>query len=132
MHDTSVLVKSTECEVGRARGKVEASVKPKLQFVMGRNDGYATLCKIRDILSGSGVTLEEHEPALNSSDLTLFKHDPMTSCDAERSFSRYKTILSDNRRSFLCENFKMHVVTHCNAEKNTKTEQRYVYCNIYL
>jgi hypothetical protein len=49
----------------------------------GRNDGYATLCKISDILSGNGVTLEEHEPTLNSSHLTLLKYAPVTSCDAE-------------------------------------------------
>jgi hypothetical protein len=83
MHDALVLVKSTEYEVGHSRGKVGDRVKSKLQNVLGRNGGYATLCKISDILSGNRVTLEEHEPALNSSDLTLFKHAPVTSCDVE-------------------------------------------------
>jgi hypothetical protein len=35
------------------------------------------------ILSGRGVTLEEHETALNSSDLTIFKYAPVTSCNVE-------------------------------------------------
>jgi hypothetical protein len=85
IHDALVLVKSTdnECEVGHVHGKVGDSMKSKLQNVLGRNDGYATLCKISDILSGNGVTLEEHEPMLNSSHLTLFKYAPVTSCDAE-------------------------------------------------
>jgi hypothetical protein len=93
-------------------------MKSKHQKVLGRNDGYATLCKISDILSGSGVTLEEHKPALNSSDLTIFKYAPITSCDVERSFSRYKTILSDNSSSFLFDNLKMHVMIHCNTGKH--------------
>jgi hypothetical protein len=57
MYDALVLVNSTVCEVGHAHGKVADSVKSKLQKVLGRNDGYVTLCKITDILSGSGVTL---------------------------------------------------------------------------
>jgi hypothetical protein len=64
------------------------------------------------------LTLEEHEPALNSSDLTPLKYAPVTSCDVERSFSHYKIILSDNHRSFLFDNLKTHVVIHCNADKH--------------
>jgi hypothetical protein len=52
-------------------GKVADSVKSKLHKVLGQNDGYATLCKISGILSGSGVTLGENEPVLSSSDLTF-------------------------------------------------------------
>jgi hypothetical protein len=33
-------------------------------------------CKISDIPSGNGVTMEEHEWVLNRSDLTLFKYAP--------------------------------------------------------
>jgi hypothetical protein len=57
------------------------SVKSKLQKVLGRNDGHATLCKISNILSGNGVTLEEHEPELNSSGVTFFRYVPVTSYD---------------------------------------------------
>jgi hypothetical protein len=82
MHGTLVLVKSTECEVGHACGKVGASLKFKLHNVLGRNYGYAAaLCKISDIVSGNGVSLEEHEPMLNCFELTLFKYAPVTSCD---------------------------------------------------
>jgi hypothetical protein len=59
-----------------------------------------------DILSGNEATLGEDEPALNSNDLPLFKYAPVTSCDVERSFSSYKTILRDNRRRFSFETLK--------------------------
>jgi hypothetical protein len=83
MHDTLVLVKSTEFEVGHVRGKVGDRVKSKIQNVLGPNDGYTTLCKVSDILSGNGDALEEHEPTLNGSDLTLFKNALVTSCDVK-------------------------------------------------
>jgi hypothetical protein len=76
MHDALVLVKITEHEIGHAHGKVGDSMKSKLQNVLGQNYGYATLCKVSDILSGNGVTLEEHEPTLNSSNLTLLNMLP--------------------------------------------------------
>jgi len=40
---------------------------------------------------------------------------PFTSCDVERSFSRYKTLLTDNRRSLTFENLRMIFVTNCNS-----------------
>jgi hypothetical protein len=63
------LIKGVECEIGRARGKIGDAVKSKLNTVLCRNDGYATMCKISDILSGNEATLGEDEPALYSNDL---------------------------------------------------------------
>jgi hypothetical protein len=62
------------------------------------------MCKINGILGGNGAIQGEEDPALDSNDVTLFKYAPLTSCDVERSFSQYKTILSDNCRSFSIEN----------------------------
>jgi hypothetical protein len=55
------------------------AVKSKLHRVLRRNDGYATMCKISDILSRNEATLGVDEPALNNNDLTLFKYAPVTS-----------------------------------------------------
>jgi hypothetical protein len=77
------------------------------------------MCKISDILSGEQATLEEDDPELSSNNFTYFKHAPVTSCDVERSFSRYKTMLSDNLRSFLFENFTMCVIVYCNSENDS-------------
>jgi hypothetical protein len=74
------------------------NVFAKLQSVLHRNEGYSTICKISGILSGKQAIFEKDDPELSSNDFTFFKHAPVTSCDVERSFSRYKTMLSDNRR----------------------------------
>ncbi|KAF0765211.1 Uncharacterized protein FWK35_00013086, partial [Aphis craccivora] len=43
---------------------------------------------------------------------------PITLVEVERSFSRYKSILRLNRRSFNFENLKMYVVSHCSQDQD--------------
>jgi len=62
------------------------------------------MCKINVILGGNGATLGEEDPVLDISDVTVFKYAPLTTCDIERSFSQYKTMLSDSCRSYSFEN----------------------------
>jgi hypothetical protein len=69
--------------------------------VLEQNDRFSAMCKINVILGGNGATLGEEDPTPNSSDVTLFKYAPLTSCDIERSFSKYKTILSDTDHFYL-------------------------------
>ena len=83
-----------------------------------RNPGYSTLCKVSDILCGDEAELGGNEQGLSANDLTLFKYSPVTSCDVERSFSSYRVLLSDNRRSFQLDSFKMHVIVHRDITEN--------------
>jgi hypothetical protein len=83
--------------------------------VLQRNPGYSTLCTISDILCGKEVELDSSELESDASDFDLYKYAPVTSCDVERSSSKYKANVSDNRRSFKFENLKMHVVIQCNS-----------------
>jgi hypothetical protein len=98
---------------------VGGNVFAKLQRVLHRNEGYSTICKINNNLSGKQATFKEDDPELSSNDFTFFKYAPITSCGVERSFSRYKTMLSDNRRSFLFENFTIYVTVYCNSENDS-------------
>jgi hypothetical protein len=95
------------------------NVFAKLQSVRHRNEGYSIICKFSDILSGKQATFEEDDPELSSNDFIFFKHAPITSCDVERGFFRYKTMLSDKRRTFLFENFTICVIAYCNSEKGS-------------
>jgi hypothetical protein len=116
--DAINLVKQTESELLRVQGEVANKVNAKLQSVLERNPGYSTLCKVSDILCGNEAELGRNEQELSANDLTLFKCSPVTSCDVERSFSRYKVLLRNNQKSFHFDNFKMHVINHCNTTKN--------------
>lgn len=45
--------------------------------------------------------------------ISYFKYVPIETCDVESSFSKFKCMLRDNRRSFQFENLKLHFVTSC-------------------
>ena len=105
-------------ELSWVQGKVANKVNAKLQSVLERNPGYSTLCKVYDILCGNETELGWGEQELSANDLTLFKYSLVMLCDVERSFSRYKVLLSDNRRSFQFDNFKMHVVIYYNTTES--------------
>jgi hypothetical protein len=116
--DAINIMKQSESELSRVQGELANKFNAKLQNVLERNLGYSTLCKVSDILCGNEAQLGGNEQELSANDLTLFKYSHVTSCDVERSFSRYKVLLSDNRRSFQFDNFKMHVIIRCNTTEN--------------
>lgn len=92
-------------------------LKDKIESVIGANPGYQALSTISQILSGNHCPLPD-DLELEPHELVAFKFAPVTSCDVERSFSKYKYLLADRRRSFEFENFKMHLVLSCNSEKD--------------
>lgn len=56
---------------------------------------------------------EELSPKENS----CFKYAPIASCDVERSFSKSKSTLRDNRKGFQFENLKTRFVTYCVGQR---------------
>ncbi|KAF0722690.1 Uncharacterized protein FWK35_00023348, partial [Aphis craccivora] len=66
------------------------------------------------ILSGDVSTLEGIPENLTSNDLLHYKYAPITFVDVERSFSRYKHLLTDNRCSMLFENLYKLLIVQCN------------------
>jgi len=59
--------------------------------------------------------MEGIEEYLKVKDLAFFKYAPITSVDVEQSFSRYKNVLIDNRRSYKFEKIKKTIVAQCNS-----------------
>ena len=73
----------------------------KIDFVLENNYGFKKICLINKIINGEEVDDEDREKLENiysSEELTCFKFAPITSCHVETSFSKYKTILTDNRQ----------------------------------
>ena len=52
--------------------------------------------------------------------LAQMKFFPITSCDVERSFSDYKSILTEKRTSFTPENLEMHVICYYESRNQQK------------
>lgn len=92
------------------------AIKKKLEVVLNKNNGYTVMETISSILEGNETALKNIPGELTPDDICHFKYAPITSVDVERSFSTYKNILSDNRRSLVFENIKQYIIVQCNAE----------------
>jgi len=62
-----------------------------------KNVEFDQLEKISNILNRQNQSMNELPADISSSDLPFFKFAPISSIDVERSFSKYKNILTDNR-----------------------------------
>ena len=94
----------------------DTTYSAKLMSVLNKNKRFATVQKISSLLSGKlKKTNDEYIKQFSSSELTAFQFAPVVTCDVERMFSVYKTVLADNRRSFHFENLKYHLIIKCNV-----------------
>lgn len=116
MVDSISLIKRVETSLSNTRGEIATGIASKLKKGLDKNTGYKTLCKISDILSGENYSMDGIEEDLTANELPHFKYAPITSVDVERSFSRYKNLLADNRRSFTFDNLRMTFVVQCNSD----------------
>lgn len=90
----------------------------KFDDVAKKNVGLDVMRKILAVIDSDQAEQEdvsdEFIESLSPSELAAFKCAPATSSDVERSFSSYKNILSEKRRSLTFENLKKHVIAFCN------------------
>lgn len=99
------------------QSKTIKSVVEKLKKVIDKNKGFHTLRKISNILYGTEANIEIDDLGeLEVSEMVYFKYAPITSVDVERTFSQYKNLLTDKRRSLLFENIKQILVIQCNSD----------------
>jgi len=87
----------------------------KLKQIIEKNEGFQTLSKISKIMSGEETITDGLPEDLQVNDFIHFKYAPISSVDVERSFSVYKNILTDNRRSFMFENLSKTLIVNCNS-----------------
>jgi hypothetical protein len=90
-------------------GQIGVVLREKYRYVVANNPDISTISKIGTVLDGENVPNFTMSPNL----LAHYKYAPLTSCDVERSFSRYKSILTDNRTSFLSQNLEKHLICAC-------------------
>lgn len=93
----------------------------KFQEVIARNSNLNRLRIIRNALYGRNEENDEDDDDMefmrqfSPAELSMFRNVPLSSCDVERSFSVYKTVLTPNRRSFHFDNLKHYLVICCNS-----------------
>lgn len=112
LRESLALVQNVENKISAGGVGIEFA-KLKLLQVLSKNPGYSQIKNICGILSGEINNGNEGIEELSPEDISCFKYAPIVSCDVKRSFSKYKSMLRDNRRSFQFENLKLHFVTAC-------------------
>lgn len=105
------IINSTVEQLNRGRGKVADAVRAKVDTVLSKNPGYEELQKVVAVMSGESTVKINLD--LSPADIVKLNYVPVTSCDVERSFSQYKSILRDNRRRFTFQHLKEMFVTYC-------------------
>lgn len=103
-------------EIGIDKSKIGKTIYQKFENVIEKNKGYKAMKNISNILERNTSIRDDISEELTADDMAYMKFAPVTSCDVERSFSVYKTTLTDNRRRFLFENIKHHVIVQCNKD----------------
>ncbi|XP_025425546.1 uncharacterized protein LOC112694325 [Sipha flava] len=114
LSETINTIKKIETSLSLAPNVIGETISNKLNNVLMKNNGFKVLKNISAILDGENTSRDGIPEDLTLNDMVHFKYAPVTSVDVERSFSSYKNILSDRRRSFLFENLKNHLIVQCN------------------
>jgi hypothetical protein len=108
------IINNFQIAVSTVPGRVGKIVTTKLNEVLSKNTGYKVLENISNIFKGDIVENFEIEVSL----VGKFKYAPLTSVDVERSFSNFKNLLSDPRRSFSVQNIEKHLIIACYKNKS--------------
>lgn len=87
----------------------------KLARILHRNHGYKKIVEINNALNAGIQPKEAYVKKLTSKELVLFKFAPTSSADVERSFSDYKYLFNEKRKSFTFENLNQHKILNKNC-----------------
>lgn len=114
--DSVDLVETFYTNCKNVKGEIGRKILQKFESVIENNLGFKKLQIISKIFMGDFTETTEFKENL----LPSLKFAPITSVDVERSFSIYKHMLTDRRKSFLVENFEKHIVI--NSFHNIKSK----------
>ena len=102
-----------------AEGDIATRVSRKVDDVLNANAGLTELRYINAVLrneEAAVVPAVQRVANLPPDTLSKYRYAPACTCDVERSFSRYKSVLRDNRQRFTFENLSRYFVAHCFAD----------------
>ncbi|KAJ4440593.1 hypothetical protein ANN_08739 [Periplaneta americana] len=123
------IINSTVEQLNRGRGKVADAVRAKVDTVLSKTLDMKNYKKVVAVMSGESTVKINLD--LSPADIVKLNYVPVTSCDVERSFSQYKSILRDNRRRFTFQHLKEMFVTYCYVHINPFPDYYYYYYYYY-
>ncbi|KAL4092191.1 hypothetical protein QTP88_026733 [Uroleucon formosanum] len=109
--DSIQIVNNVILAMEKVPGQQGKIIQEKLLYLIEKNVGFQTAKQITAILSGKGNSIMP--PNLTPSMCSCVKFAPITSVDVERSFSTYKSILTEKIISMTSENMEKYIIVHC-------------------
>lgn len=103
LHESLQFITNTILSLNAVPGETGEKVKSKLDAVLDSNPGLKKIQSINEYLSGITTSLPDE---CSEQSVPVYKYCPITSVEVERSFSAYKLILVDNRKSWTPETLK--------------------------
>lgn len=83
---------------------------------VSKNPDLAELIKINESILQNRLYELPSRIGSSQENISAYKNCLLTSVDCERTFSRYKKILRQDRLSFLFENLSKYIFIHCNRK----------------
>ena len=106
------ILTTVENKVNSVKGAVGKKISAKLEAVISKNPNLETIRLISSTICGEQLADEDlSKIKLSPAQLASFKYAPITTVDAERSFSIHKSMLSDRRRCMTVEHLEMSIVS---------------------
>ncbi|KAF0709761.1 Uncharacterized protein FWK35_00034572, partial [Aphis craccivora] len=118
LKDSIKIVVDLQEKIQKSTSPIGKAIQTKLKMTLEKNSGFDTLKTISKIIDGTELDTNNLTDEFNMDDITYMKFSPITSVDVERSFSSYKTLLADNRRSYTFENLKESLIVQCNSNNH--------------
>jgi len=115
LSESIAMYENTQMNLENAKGNIANAISQKFDTIMKRNINFKNLQCIAKCLDGSEKMLAENISNLSNREITCFKFAPVTSCDVERSFSKYKNMLRPNRYQIKDENLHLYTIPYCNV-----------------
>ncbi|KAE9538630.1 hypothetical protein AGLY_005729 [Aphis glycines] len=113
--DAIKTVENVENKLNTIKCSKGITIYKKFEEVIAKNLGFKILTKISKVMLGEEISMDNLPEDISCDDLLYFKYAPISSVDVERSFSVYKNMLADNRRSFKFENLSKSLIITSNA-----------------
>jgi len=110
LHDSLNIVHKVILAMENIHGRIEAEIKTKVSQLIIKSTGLQKLKQLSSILSGES---EGELPSNFTSTMAVgMKYAQITSVDVERSFSKYKLILTERRTNMSSEHMEQYIQGH--------------------
>ncbi|CAK5038844.1 unnamed protein product [Meloidogyne enterolobii] len=106
------LLDELKKKLSGALGEVGEAVLRKFEAVMAKNPGIEKFRNVAKILEGLEANID-----IPPDKIASLKFAPLQSCDVERTFSVYKSILDEKRTSLTAENLEKYLICNCEHRK---------------